>query len=73
MNEETSKIKPNHYRVGNEVIPFVRSWNLNFNLGNVIKYITRSPYKGSEIEDLKKAKEYLEREIEYLEGRNETK
>lgn len=61
-------IKPSHYRMGDEVIPFIRSWDLNFNLGNVVKYITRAPYKGKRIEDLRKAKEYLEREIEYLEN-----
>lgn len=69
MQEEViDNIKPSHYRVGDEVIPFVRSWDLNFNLGNVVKYVTRAPYKGKRIEDLRKAKEYLEREIEYLEN-----
>lgn len=32
-------------------------------IGNVIKYVSRAPYKGAELEDLKKAKWYLEREI----------
>lgn len=66
MNKDN--IKPNHYNVGQEPLPFIRSWGLNFNLGNVIKYIVRSPYKGNEIEDLYKAKEYLAREIEYIES-----
>lgn len=56
--------KPNHYNVGDiEVIDFIDSWGLNFNLGNVIKYVVRSDYKGNRIEDLQKAIYYIEREI----------
>ena len=56
--------KPKHYNVGDiEVIDFIDSWNLNFNLGNVIKYVARCNYKGSKIEDLQKAIFYIEREI----------
>lgn len=58
---------PLHYQHGIEPIEFIESHNLNFNLGNVIKYISRAPYKGTELEDLKKAKRYLEREIERME------
>ena len=55
---------PKHYNVGDiEVIDFIDSWNLNFNLGNVIKYVTRCNYKGNKIEDLQKAIFYIEREI----------
>lgn len=55
---------PNHYNVGDiEVIDFIDSWGLNFNLGNVIKYVVRSDYKGNKIEDLQKAIYYIEREI----------
>ena len=54
---------PQHYQHGIEPIDYIESHNLNFNLGNVIKYISRAPYKGTELEDLKKAKWYLEREI----------
>ena len=57
---------PNHYNQGIEAIDIIESWNLNFSLGNVIKYILRSPYKGKQIEDLEKAKWYLEREISRL-------
>ena len=35
--------------------------------GNIIKYVMRAPYKGRELEDLKKAKDYLELEIARLE------
>lgn len=58
---------PSHYQHGIEPIEFIESHNFNFNLGNVIKYISRAPYKGTELEDLKKAKRYLEREIERME------
>lgn len=54
---------PQHYQHGIEPIEFIESHNLNFNLGNAVKYIARAPYKGNELEDLKKAKWYLEREI----------
>lgn len=55
---------PQHYSAhGIEPIDYIESHDLNFNLGNVIKYISRAPYKGTELEDLKKAKCYLEREI----------
>ena len=54
---------PPHYQHGIEPIDYIESHNLNFNLGNVIKYVSRAPYKESESEDLKKAKWYLEREI----------
>ena len=55
---------PEHYNIGDiEVIDFIDSWNLNFNLGNVIKYVARCDYKGNKLEDLQKAIFYIEREI----------
>ena len=61
-------IHPNHYNVGGiEVIDFIESWSLGFSLGNAIKYIARAPYKNNELEDLKKARWYVDREIERLE------
>lgn len=58
---------PSHYNAHNiEVIDFIQDWELNFCLGNVIKYVCRSPYKGTQIEDLKKAREYLDFEIKRL-------
>lgn len=54
---------PSHYQHGIEPIEFIESHNLNFNLGSVIKYIARAPYKGTELQDLKKAKWFIEREI----------
>lgn len=56
--------KPNHYNIGDiEVIDFIDSWSLNFNLGNVIKYVIRCNYKENKVEDLQKAIYYIEREI----------
>ena len=57
---------PSHYVKGIEPIEVIESWDLNFSLGNAIKYILRSPYKGKQIEDLEKARWYIDREIERL-------
>jgi len=55
---------PPHYTTGGiETIDFIEAKKLGYNLGNVVKYITRADHKGSRIEDLRKAKWYLEREI----------
>ena len=59
---------PSHYNQGIEPIDIIESWDLNFSLGNAIKYILRAPYKDNELEDLEKAKWYLEREIKRLKG-----
>ena len=37
--------------------------HFNFNKGNAIKYIWRSADKGREVEDLRKARWYIDREI----------
>jgi hypothetical protein len=59
---------PPHYRMGGiETIDFIEAKCLNYNLGNVIKYITRADHKGSKLEDLRKAQWYLTREIEQSE------
>ena len=57
---------PSHYNQGIEAIDIIESWDLNFSLGNAIKYILRSPYKGKQIEDLEKARWYIDREINRL-------
>lgn len=61
---------PQHY-LGNgvEVIDVIEAFNLNFHLGNTIKYILRAGHKGSRSEDLRKALWYLNREISNTEGR----
>ncbi|MBY0394563.1 MAG: DUF3310 domain-containing protein [Novosphingobium sp.] len=47
-----------------EAIKVIEAWGLGFNLGNAAKYIARSDRKGAPIEDLEKARWYLDREIE---------
>jgi hypothetical protein len=59
---------PAHYKTGGiETIDFIEAKSLSYNLGNVVKYITRADYKGNKIEDLKKAQWYLNRELSNLE------
>lgn len=59
---------PAHYNQGKyEVIDVIEDWDLGFCLGNAVKYIARAPHKDKELEDLKKAKWYLERRIKELE------
>ena len=58
---------PQHYNQGIEAIDYIESHKMNVNTGNVIKYVTRAKHKGTELEDLKKASWYLNREIERLE------
>ena len=60
---------PSHYQQGIEPIEVIESWDLNFNLGNVIKYTLRAPYKENMIQDLEKAKWYLERELQRLKNK----
>ena len=58
---------PAHYKVGGiETIDFIEAKKLNYNLGNVVKYITRADHKGDRKEDLLKARWYLNREIANL-------
>lgn len=60
---------PSHYNHGKiEVIDAIEDWELGFSLGNTVKYVARAKHKGKQLEDLKKAKWYLEREISRLEG-----
>jgi predicted DNA-binding transcriptional regulator AlpA len=74
MNAFTSNISindvvnhPAHYKVGGiETIDFIEAKKLAYNLGNVVKYITRAEHKGNRKEDLLKAQWYLNREIANL-------
>lgn len=50
-----------------ECIKVLEAWNLNFHLGNTVKYIARAGKKGDLLEDLKKARWYLDRYIALLE------
>lgn len=60
---------PRHYTAhpsGVEAITITR--HESFLRGNVLKYILRAPYKGYELQDLKKAAQYLAWEIERVEA-----
>lgn len=46
-----------------EAIKVIEAWKLGFCLGNTVKYIRRADSKGAALEDLKKARWYLDREI----------
>jgi hypothetical protein len=57
-----------HYDNGKnyDVIDVINDFNLNFSRGNILKYICRAGKKKDELQDLLKAKDYLEREIEII-------
>jgi len=58
---------PAHYNVGGiETIDFIEAKKLSYHLGNVVKYVSRAGHKGERLEDLKKARWYLNREIERM-------
>lgn len=60
---------PNHYGGEDnpyEAIKVIEAWDLGFNLGNAIKYISRANKKGKKTEDLKKTIWYINREINKL-------
>jgi hypothetical protein len=60
---------PEYYQGQNlEAIDVIEAFDLGFHLGNVIKYVLRAGKKGSDIEDLKKAAWYLDREMEKRES-----
>ena len=72
MTEEITMIEPPadpvnhpaHYKAGGiETIDFIEAKKLGYNLGNVVKYITRADLKGNRKQDLEKALWYLKREI----------
>ena len=66
MAETTNEIGPKYYRRGNiQVWDFVRDQELNFHLGNVIKYVCRAGHKYDDIDDLEKAIHYLQNEVEF--------
>lgn len=62
---------PVHYNAGNiEVIDAIEDWKLGFHDGNVVKYVARHKHKNG-IEDLKKARWYLNRLIQKMEKESE--
>jgi hypothetical protein len=53
-----------------EAIKVIDAWDLNFNLGNTVKYIARCGKKDDEIQELEKAAWYLNNEIRKRKSRN---
>ena len=69
---DESAIIPSYYNKENmSVIDIIDEYELNFNKGNIIKYILRSGKKSkdTEIQDLQKAMRYCQMEIERLNKR----
>lgn len=67
MKEQVNN--PDHYQSnGMEAIDVIDAYELNFNLGNAIKYILRAEKKGNKKIDLEKAVWYLNREIDKFYG-----
>jgi len=67
VNNGDPVVHPDHYQGnGYEVLDIIDDFALNFNLGNVLKYVLRAGRKDSELkeEDLEKALFYLKRELE---------
>lgn len=65
-DESDNVSHPAHYAhpSGVEVIEITK--HESFLRGNIIKYVLRAPYKGNELEDMRKARAYLDWEIERL-------
>ena len=61
---------PKHYTEGRKFEPkdVIRDWGLNFNLGNAVKYLARAGRKDDIVQDLKKAQEYIQFEIDAIEA-----
>ena len=61
---------PSHYAEGRKFEPkdVIRDWGLNFNLGSAVKYVARAGRKDDIIQDLKKAQEFIQFEIEAIEA-----
>lgn len=73
MADDNKVDHPAHYGGADnpyEAIKVIEAWGLNFNLGNTAKYISRAGKKGALVEDLRKARWYLDREITNQEKAN---
>ena len=68
--------KPDHYNKNSkgeqaiETYKYIESWDMSYAEGNIIKYVTRYKYKKLPLEDLKKARWYLDEIIKGLEKEN---
>ena len=68
LHYDAEEQKPNYYKErevnGMDVIDLIKHWDLNFNEGNILKYLLRD--KENRIKDLTKIVDYTNREINYL-------
>jgi hypothetical protein len=67
MSEQVNH--PQHYGGEDnpyEAIKVIEAWELDFHLGNTVKYISRAGKKDKELQDLNKALWYLQRRIDNL-------
>lgn len=58
---------PEHYSAGIEPIKFIQSHRMSFAAGNVIKYVCRYNRKGTPLEDLNKARHYIDLMLKEIE------
>ncbi len=66
--------RPEHYTYGPiEVIDIIEGFDLPFHLGAVVKYLLRHRHKGRPLEDLRKARWFLDRYIALLERQRSPK
>lgn len=65
---------PSHYCDGRKYEPkdVIRDWDLNFNLGSAVKYLSRAGRKDDIVQDLKKAQQFIQFEIDYLEQQKQS-
>ena len=61
---------PSHYAEGRKFEPkdVIRDWGLNFNVGSAVKYLARAGRKDDIVQDLKKAQEFIQCEIDAIEA-----
>lgn len=65
---------PSHYNSTSiTALQVIDDWNLDFYLGNVVKYIKRHELKGNALQDLKKAAQYLQLYIDKVTNGEESK
>ena len=66
--KEDAVVSPSHYTTTKiSALDVVNDWELDFYLGNTLKYMKRYKLKGNPLQDLKKAAQYLQLKIELIE------
>jgi len=77
MAEQDAINRPRHYNINSageqaiETYDYIDSWKMGYAEGNIIKYVSRHKYKGKALQDLKKARWYLDRLILELEAKED--